>query len=144
MTSRAILLYPVAALLLCVASFAADTVTCPTTIDVNQQLAATVPGWTAMLDDAPHQLAGITFYDGPPQEKASLAYDKMTKAAAKQIAKWSFSPEASRQIWISCNYAGTSVQLAKSLPPKTSACEVTYDPRQQVAGLPLIEKISCR
>ena len=107
-------------------------------------MATTVAGWTATQDDTPHQLAGITFYDGPPQEKASLAYDNMMKTAAKQIGKWSFTPVASRQTWISCSYSGTSVELAKSLPPKTSACEVTYDPRQQVAGLPLIEKISCR
>jgi hypothetical protein len=144
MTCRTILLFPLAALLLCIAGFAADTVPCPPKVKVSQQLAAAVPGWTAMLDDTPHQLAGITFYDGPPEEKASLAYDNMTKAGAKQAAKWSFSPDAPRQTWISCSYSGTSVKLAKSLPPKTTACEVTYDPRQQVAGLPLIEKISCR
>ncbi len=143
-TGRAILLCPLLALLLCVAGFAADTVTCPRKIDVSQQLVAAAPGWTAMFDDTPHQLAGISFYDGPPQEKASLAYDNMTKAGAKQTAKWSFSPEASRETWISCSYSGTSVKLAKTLPPKTTACEVTYDPRQQLAGLPLIEKISCR
>jgi hypothetical protein len=143
MTGRAIFFCPPVALLLCIASFAADTGTCPAKIDVSQQLTAAVPGWTATLDDTPHQLAGITFYDGTPQEKASLVYDSMTKVATKQVAKWSFAQATSRQTWISCSYSGTSVELTKSLPPKTTACEVTYNPRQQVAGLPVIEKISC-
>ena len=144
MICRIALHSPVAALLLCAASFGADTPTCPPKIDVHQQLAAPVAGWTALLDDSPHQLAGITFYDGTPQEKASLAYDDITKVAGKQVAKWLFAPEGGRPTWISCNYSGTSVQLTKSLPPKTTACEVKYDPKQQIAGLPVIEAISCR
>jgi hypothetical protein len=144
MTCRTVFLNSSAALLLCSAGFAADTPACPAKIDVRQQLATNAPGWTATQDDSPHQLAGITFYDGPPQQKASLVYDDMAKAGGKQIARWRFTPDSGRQTWIACSYSGTSLELTKSLPPNTSACEVTYDPRQQVAGLPLIDKISCR
>ena len=67
-----------------------------------------------MNDDAPHQLAGLTFYDGPPQEKASLVYDNITKAAGKQVAKWTFAPQQQRAIWIACSYSGTSILLTKA------------------------------
>ncbi len=97
-----------------------------------------------MLDDAPHQLAALTFYDGPPQEKASLVYDDITKAAGKQFAKWTFAPHPERAIWITCSYSGTSILLARALTPGISSCTVTYDARQQIAGTPLIEKIVCQ
>ena len=124
-------------------SFAAEAV-CPATIDVHQQLTKPVSGWTPMIDDAPHQLAGITFFDGTPQEKASLVYDDMKKAGGKQMASWTFTPGSGRQTWIACNYSGTSVELTKALPASTKSCAVTYDPGQQIAGLPSIERIDCK
>ncbi len=125
-------------------SFAADATTCPAKIDVHQQLATSVSGWTPIADDSPHQLAGITFFDGPPKEKASLVYDDIKKAGGKQIATWTFSPDSSRQTWIACSYSGTSLQLTKALPAGTRSCVVTYDPREQIASLPSIEKITCK
>jgi hypothetical protein len=130
-------------LLTCVA-IAADPIGCPANIDVQEQLSASTSGWQTTLDDAPHLLAGLTFYDGQPQEKASLVYDSMTKAAGKQVAKWTLTPEGGRAIWVACSYSGTSVQLIKSLPTSVKSCEVTYNPREHVAGLPLIEKIACK
>jgi hypothetical protein len=129
--------------LLCKFGTAAETL-CPTTIRVRQELVAPVAGWAPTQNDAPVQLAGITFYDGPPAEKASLAYDRMTKAGRKQIASWRFTAEEGRPAWVSCSYSGTTVELSRSLSYKTTSCEVTYDPQQQIAGLPLIEKIACK
>jgi len=126
-----------------VSALAADSATCPATIEVHEQLADPVAGWNAMVDDMPHQLAGLTFYDGPPQEKASLVYDDITKAAGKQVAKWRFAPDRARAIWLACSYSGTSVVLTKALPAALSSCTVTYDAQQQIAGLPVIEKIAC-
>ena len=144
MTSwRNILFCSFATSLLGPVAFAADPPICPAKIDVHQQLAAPAPGWTPIFDGAPHVLAGVTFYDGPPQEKASLVYDSITRSPAKQTATWRLAPSTGRQTWISCSYSGTSVELAKSLPA-TATCEVTYDTRQQIAGLPTIEKIACK
>ncbi len=131
-------------LLFSLSAIADDSTTCPAKIDVHQQLTAPVSGWSSMLDDAPHQLAGLTFYDGPPLEKASLVYDDITKAAGKQIAKWTFAPHATRPTWIACSYSGTSVVLMKALPASVSSCAVTYDARQQIGGLPAIVKIACK
>jgi hypothetical protein len=109
----------------CLCAAADQPAACPATVNVQQQLAARVVGWSSMLDDAPHQLAGITLYDGPPQDKASLAYDDITKAAGKQVTKWSFTPHSERPIWIACSYSGTSVVLMKALPATVSGCVVT-------------------
>jgi len=125
-------------------ALAADSTLCPATIDVQEHLAKAVSGWSPTTDDNPHQLAGVTFFDGVPQEKASLVYDDMKKAGGKQIASWGFAPGTGRQTWIACSYSGTGIQLTKALPSSTRACEVTYDPRQQIAGLPSIEKIVCK
>ena len=97
-----------------------------------------------MMDDTPHNLAGITFYDGPPSEKASLVYDKITKTKGEETAEWTFDPKNERQTWIACSYAGTAVELARTLPPHTAMCSVVYDSREQIAGLPAIKKIACK
>lgn len=123
---------------------AAETVSCPDAITTRQELASPVAGWSAILDDTQHKLAGITFYDGPPAEKASLVYDRMTRGKGEQIATWNFAQTARRPIWLTCSYVETVVQLSRSLPPQITTCSVTYDATQQIAGLPVIKRISCR
>jgi hypothetical protein len=123
---------------------AAETVRCPDSITTHQELASPVAGWAAMLDDTPHQLAAVTFYDGPPAEKASLVYDHMTSGQGEQTATWTFAQPKGRAIWLACSYAGTAVQLSRSLPPQITICSITYDAKQQIAGLPVIKRISCR
>lgn len=97
-----------------------------------------------MKDDTPHNLAGITFYDGPPAENASLVYDKITRGKGEQTATWSFDPKNERQTWIVCRYAGTAIELARTLPRPTTMCSVVYDTQQAIAGMPVIKKIACK
>ena len=134
MDQRTILLYAMCTVLFWACSAAAKAASCPDTIDVQQQLTTPIAGWTAALDDTPHQLSGVAFYDGPPKEKASLVYDQMTRAAGKETAIWRFAPGSDRQTWMACSYSGTMIVLAKALPPKTVGCSVTYNRRQLVAG----------
>jgi hypothetical protein len=65
---------------------AADPIQCPPVVEVRQQMAAPVAGWFVAMDDLPHRLAGITFFDGKPEEKASLAPDSESKAAGKSVS----------------------------------------------------------
>lgn len=130
--------------LLSCACFAADAVRCPASIATRQELTSSVAGWTAMMDDAPHSLAGITFYDGPPSEKASLVYDKITKAKGDETAVWTFDAKSERQTWIACSYAGTAIELTRTLPPHTTMCSVVYNSQETIAGLPVIKKIMCK
>jgi hypothetical protein len=123
---------------------AADSAACPATITTRQQLTSQVAGWTPTTDDTPHNLAGITFYDGPPSEKASLVYDKITRGRGEQTATWSFDPNGERHTWIACRYAGTSIQLTRQLPPHTTMCTVVYDTQQHLDGEPVIKNIVCK
>jgi hypothetical protein len=121
--------------------FAAD-VHCPETIPVKQTLLKQFEGWRQSASDLPIRLAGVTFYDGPPEQKASLVYDSESPSRGKRIAIWRFAPRS--EIWLACSYAATNVVLSRPLPRATSTCRVTYISNQTVAGLPVIEKIQCQ
>ncbi|HZR27446.1 MAG TPA: STY0301 family protein [Terriglobales bacterium] len=115
---------------------------CPKSITVKETVEKVPEGWTAGQDKTPKNLlAGITFYDGPPEQEASLVYDSWTKRNGLAYGVWHFDPNSS--IWISCRYSATSVVLSKQLPAKTSKCDVTYDPKVTVDGYPELQKIAC-
>ncbi len=122
---------------------AADSFQCPDTITTRQELSGTVVGWSAMLDATPQNLAGITFYDGPPAEKASLVYDQIKHGKGEDVATWTFAKQEDRRTWLVCSYAGTAVELSRSLPPQITTCTVIYDTQQHIAGQPVIKKIAC-
>jgi hypothetical protein len=131
------------ALLFACPEFASSQETyCPKSISVVQTSENVPQGWTARLDDSPSTLAGITFYSGPPEEEASLAYDQWTKRNGLAYGVWRF-PKSSHRIWLSCHYSFTRIVLGKQLPVETSECTVIYDPKVSVSGLPEIQKITC-
>lgn len=123
------------------ALFAAD-VRCPETIPVKQAIVKPFEGWTASTSDLPIRLAGVTFYDGPPEQKASLVYDGTMTRNERRIAIWRFASQS--EIWLACSYAATNIVLSRPMPKGTSTCRVTYISNQTVAGLPAIEKIECQ
>ncbi|HTD21950.1 MAG TPA: STY0301 family protein [Terriglobales bacterium] len=116
---------------------------CPASISVKQTIEKTPEGWTAGQDKTPHNLSGITFYDGPPEQEASLAYDSWTKRNGLAYGVWHFTANSSPGTWLSCHYSSTSVVLSKGLPASTSECTVTYNPKVSVDGLPEVQKIAC-
>jgi|SRR5579862_4444453 len=120
----------------------AEEIRCPETISVKQSLAKQESGWKESTSDMPNRLSGVTFLDGPPEQKASLVNEEESVANGKQLATWRFGTQS--QIWLSCRYSGTNVVLSRALPKGTSSCSVTYNPRQTIAGLPLIEKVECK
>lgn len=120
----------------------AEEMSCPETISVKQSLAKPEQGWTQSTSGMPNRLAGVTFFDGPPEQKASLVNDGESRLKGKQIATWRFASQS--QIWLSCVYSGSTIVLSKALKKGTSVCKVTYNPRETIAGLPSIEKIDCK
>ena len=113
---------------------------CPSQVEVQpQRIAKTVPGWSVIASEAPHQLTSITFYDGEPKEKASLAPDE----TGRQRQVWTLAAQT-RPYWLSCHYSGTNVVLARPLPPTVKRCEVTYQPSVTIEGMPEIKEISCK
>jgi len=127
-------------LVFCAATPAAD-LHCPDTISVKQTLVKSVPGWRESPSDLPIRFAGVTFFDGPPGQKASLVYDSESTVKGKQIAVWKF--DARSQIWLACSYSGSNIVLSRALAKGTSKCTVTYNPKETIAGLPVVEKIDC-
>src|SRR5215471_20234466 len=75
---------------------AKDPVQCPPQLQVRQQIDAPVPGWSAAVDKLPNLLAGLTFFDGKPEENASLAPDKQMRQEGKDVLVWNFGTDASR------------------------------------------------
>jgi hypothetical protein len=130
------ILFPLLALVLA----AAD---CPARIEVKQTLAERIAGWLVGYDDAPHVLSGMTFFDGKPEEMASLVPDSQSASGGRNVAVWTFGATG-RPVWIGCHYAGTGIVLQRELPKNTHSCSVTYSTRETIAGLPVIEKVTCR
>jgi hypothetical protein len=121
----------------------ADMMRCPPTIDVKQQLAAPVPGWSIASEGLPHQLAGLTFFDGKPADKASLAPDKQVGIKGKTVASWTFVATG-RPIWVACRYSSTDIMFTRELPKNIRTCAITYSTTETIAGLPIIEKVDCK
>ena len=122
-----------------------EKIACPASIQVNDpHLITPIEGWKAIEQKAPHQLSGITFYDGPVEEDASLVPDSNTKTPKTRTALWRFDPKAERGYWLACRYSGTTLSLARSLPKGLRQCAVTYNDREQIEGMPVVESISCQ
>ena len=121
----------------------AQEILCPESISVRQTIEKVPEGWTAGQDEVPSTLVGITFFSGPPAERAPLVYDKWTKRNGMAYAVWHFPGKLSSRIWLSCRYSLTRVVLVKQLSVGTSECAVTYDPKELVAGEPKIREITC-
>jgi hypothetical protein len=91
----------------------------------------------------PHELAGLTFFEGKPEDKASLAPDKQAAINGKTVASWVFA-SGGRSLWVACQYARTNVVLTRELPRNTRTCSITYTASVTIAGLPVIEKVDCK
>ncbi len=98
-----------------------------------------------MASDArPHVLAGVTIYDGPPADLASLVGDGSAKRGGKVISTWLFREPFPKGAWITALYAGTTLTLTRRLPDDVRELRVTYDPKVTIDGYPSIEKIEIR
>ena len=121
-------------------AFAADQY-CPADISVKQEATQVPKSWRTFSEKMPHRLAAIGFYDGPPEENASLVSDSGSKNGVTET--WRFGPNTKR-IWITCSYASTDIALTQELPENTSECTVSYNPKIAIAGHPEIRLIRCK
>ena len=117
---------------------------CPDKISVEQRVTAIPGGWEARSSDATPQLAMVTFYDGPPAERASLKYDSELKQKRNWVATWTLAPSA-RGYWIQCAYEHTTAMFARRLPADATTCTVIYERKERTAaGLPVIRHVGCK
>jgi hypothetical protein len=116
---------------------------CPAAIKVEEKLLGPLEnGWTEGHADEPHRLAGITIFDGRPEERASLVPTERVISATRSLATWSFVK--GRQYWMTCSYSGTGVVLSRAIAGTVASCSVTYARNVRVAGLPEIQRMECK
>ena len=115
MTCRMIPFYVTCMVLFSISSKGSEPANCPDSVDVKQELIAPVSGWTTMIDDTPHRLANVTFYDGPPQQRASLIYDEKSGSQERKLRRGTFVREQIGRYWQS-RHLLTRVLLLPHLP----------------------------
>jgi len=118
--------------------------TCPQKIEVEQRVGGVPAGWEAAQANSTVSLASVTFFDGPPAERAALKFDSEDRQKRDRIALWNMPPNA-RGYWISCAYENTTAVVSRRLPENIKSCAVTYDRKKRgAASLPVIKDISCK
>lgn len=131
---------------ICLAAFAlpaAADVGCPMTIAVTQKLAAPSSGWTEGLSQLPTDLAGISVFEGPPEDMADLVPDESPKTPNTVSDIWELPP-SERGYWLTCRYANTTVTLTRQLPKSVTHCEAIFEKDQSFAGgAPVARSAKC-
>ena len=115
---------------------------CQKSIHTKQAVESVPKGWRADSGKGEHSLAAITFFDGPPEQEASLVYDSYTKGKRADLATWKF--DRSQHLWISCIYQGTEITLAKPLVENIAEYKVSYSRSIHIDGYQQIEQITCK
>lgn len=123
------------------ALFAANApgVACPPMIETIESVKSVPAHWQAFDSAVTHTWQTVTFYDGHPKEMASLVPDN----ANKRQATWTFSSQRERDIYISCGYARSGVELIQALPKNMTHCDVHYDVNAQGEFGSVPTKIRC-
>jgi hypothetical protein len=116
---------------------------CPRSIDVTQGIKTAPGGWTVGDSKLPADLTGITMFSGPPEEQASLVPDGRSEDDELNNDIWNLTPDT-RGYWIQCNYANTTVTLAKKLPDNFKQCQVRYQKDVYIAGFRVPESVTCK
>jgi hypothetical protein len=118
----------------------------PPTIETRQEVKTIPAGWEALLEAVPNQIAGITVFDGRPEQKASLVPDNEQKQKAENrlVVTWQLAPLSPEGIWLAFSYASTSVVLAKPLPQGATELRVLYDPSVTINGMNEIVRVEYR
>jgi hypothetical protein len=116
---------------------------CPATISVEQKASAPAADWTVAYSGYQTAVAGVTIFDGPPAQQASLVPDneKTTKDAV--IQTWRLA-KSDRGYWLQCDYANTTAQIYRRLPADVTRCDVTYERNVSFGeGGRVVKKVNC-
>ena len=105
---------------------------CPQTVAVEQRASAPTPDWTVTYSGYETAVAGVTIFDGPPAQQASLVPDSEKTVGDSIIQVWQL-PKSDRGYWIQCNYANTTAQISHRLEGVTR-CDVVSDHNMRFGG----------
>lgn len=114
---------------------------CPARMHVLQKAEPTTEeGWRVDGSNKSHPLVTVSFFAGPPEQKAKLVPSRQGKRGRAATATWVFEP-ADQRYWVACEYGGTTATAARELPIGVAACTVEYDP---AFSQPVMKRWSCQ
>ena len=119
--------------------------TCPPTIKVEQKASSPDANWNVTYSNYDTALAGVTIFEGPPANQGSLAPDNEQTTHDTLHQTWKL-PKSDAGYWLQCNYANTTAQISRRLPPNLSRCDVTYDRNVHYSGEGqlAVKSVSCK
>ena len=119
--------------------------TCPPSLAVEQKASAPAPDWTVSYSDYKTAIAGVTVFDGPPAEQASLVPDNEQTTKEDVIQTWKLA-KSDRGYWLQCAYANTTAQIYRRLPASVTRCEVSYERnvRFGLGGGLVVKSVTCK
>jgi hypothetical protein len=119
--------------------------TCPPALVVEQKTAAPAPDWSVTYSGYNTALAGVTIFEGPPAEQASLVPDREQTTSEIVVQTWSLA-KSDRGYWLQCEYANTTAQISRRLPVDVSRCDVTYERNVRFGGegRRVVKSVSCK
>ena len=107
--------------------------TCPPTLSVEQKASAPSADWTVSSSGYNTALAGVTIFDGPPANQASLLPDDEQTTSDMVFQTWKLGKNDAGY-WLECEYANTTAQIYRRLPVEVSRCEVSYERNVRFGG----------
>ena len=116
---------------------------CPDSLEV-QQRAVPPNGWSASYGEQAPRLTGVTVFDGPPANRASIKYNYRQQIGHELRLVWNlvYSP---RSYYVQCQYERTSALISAPLPAGTRGCEVVFDRNLSYPGGGMVVKrMVCR
>jgi hypothetical protein len=116
----------------------------PAAIDVREDARSSPDGWRVAVGNRQHVLASITFFDGRPEDMASLVFDREVKRKDKVTRTWQFDAGWKEGVWMQLGYASTAIMLERQLPKGSAECRVEFDHSITVAGFEQIKSLECR
>ena len=124
--------------------FARAESACPATVTVEQRASAPAPDWAVTYSGYQTAVAGVTIFDGPPPEQASLVPDSEKPSGDNLIQIWQL-PKSDRGYWLQCNYANTTAQISRRLPASVSRCDVVLNHNMHFAGGgDVVKSVNCK
>jgi hypothetical protein len=117
---------------------------CPPKISVEQRASAPGADWTVSYSGYESAVQGVTIFEGPPAEQASLVPDSEKTVGDNLIQVWRLAG-SDRGYWLQCNYANTTAQISRRLPASIARCDVVYDHNLRFAnGANVVKSVNCK
>ncbi len=119
--------------------------TCPPSLAVEQKASAPAADWTVTYSGYKTAIAGVTIFDGPPAEQASLVPDNEQTTKTAVIQTWKLA-KSDRGYWLQCDYANTTAQIYRRLPASVTRCDVSYERNVRFGGGggKVVKSVSCK